>query len=122
MDENQNLDSTYEEPKGRDHAQENTLRESAVAGWGTTTVELPIGIYKDLELLAADEQSDPIQVIVRLVTDARRQHIQRREVAEEQSEPRTGNALQGLLNLATDLGVDDLAEQHDHYLYGTEKR
>jgi predicted DNA-binding antitoxin AbrB/MazE fold protein len=30
--------------------------------------------------------------------------------------------LQCLLSLATDLGVDDLAEQHDHYLYGTEKR
>ncbi len=30
--------------------------------------------------------------------------------------------LQQLLSLATDLGVDDLAEQHDHYLYGTEKR
>ena len=32
------------------------------------------------------------------------------------------NALQELLDLATDLGVDDLAEQHDHYLCGTEKQ
>ena len=30
--------------------------------------------------------------------------------------------LQQLLDLATDLGVEDLAEQHDHYLYGTAKR
>jgi len=30
--------------------------------------------------------------------------------------------LQQLLSLSTDLGVDDLAEQHDHYLYETAKR
>lgn len=33
-----------------------------------------------------------------------------------------GTVLRKLLSLSTDLGVDDLAEQHDHYLYGTEKR
>ena len=27
-----------------------------------------------------------------------------------------------LADLAQNLGVEDLAEQHDHYLYGTEKR
>ena len=32
------------------------------------------------------------------------------------------NVLQDLLALATDLGIDDLAEQHDHYLYGVPKR
>lgn len=32
------------------------------------------------------------------------------------------NVLQHLLALATDLGVTDLAEQHDHYLYGMDKR
>jgi predicted DNA-binding antitoxin AbrB/MazE fold protein len=32
------------------------------------------------------------------------------------------NVLQRLAVLATDLGVDDLAEQHDHYLYRTEKQ
>ena len=45
-----------------------------------------------------------------------------RDIAEEKPEPHTGNTLQELLNLAMDLGVEDLAEQHDHYLYGTEKR
>ncbi len=39
---------------------------------------------------------------------------------EEQGEP-SGNILQQLLALATDLGVDDLSEQHDHYLYGTDE-
>lgn len=33
-----------------------------------------------------------------------------------------GHILYDLLALATDLGVDDLAEQHDHYLYGVEKQ
>lgn len=36
--------------------------------------------------------------------------------------PANGTVLQQLLSLATDLGVNDLAEQHDHYLYGTEKQ
>jgi hypothetical protein len=31
-------------------------------------------------------------------------------------------AFQRILDRATDLGVTDLAEQHDHYLYGVEKR
>ena len=29
--------------------------------------------------------------------------------------------LQKLAMRATDMGIPDLAEQHDHYLYGTEK-
>ena len=32
------------------------------------------------------------------------------------------HAFQRILGRATDLGVSDLAEQHDHYLYGTEKQ
>jgi len=31
-------------------------------------------------------------------------------------------ALKRILARARDLGITDLAEQHDHYLYGTEKR
>jgi hypothetical protein len=30
--------------------------------------------------------------------------------------------LAGLLQFAMDMGIPDLAEQHDHYLYGTPKR
>ncbi len=30
--------------------------------------------------------------------------------------------LQQIAARAQDLGISDLAEQHDHYLYGTEKR
>ena len=31
------------------------------------------------------------------------------------------NVLTKLISISEDLGVDDLAEHHDHYLYGTEK-
>ena len=31
------------------------------------------------------------------------------------------NALSKLIDIADDLGVDDLAQNHDHYLYGTSK-
>jgi hypothetical protein len=30
--------------------------------------------------------------------------------------------LEVLAEMAEDLGLEDLAEQHDHYLYGVEKR
>jgi hypothetical protein len=30
--------------------------------------------------------------------------------------------LEGLLDITIDTGLGDLAEQHDHYLYGTPKR
>ena len=31
------------------------------------------------------------------------------------------NALTKLIDISEDLGVDDLAKNHDHYLYGTAK-
>ena len=34
----------------------------------------------------------------------------------------TNRTLQWILEHATDMGLPDFAEQHDHYLYGTEKR
>ena len=122
MDENKDPEPTYQETDDLEYPPEDTLRERAAADWGTTTVELPISVYEDLKALATDEQSDPVRVIVRLVTAARRRHTEKRETVEEQPRQRTGNVLQELLSLATDLGVEDLAEQHDHYLYGTEKR
>jgi hypothetical protein len=38
------------------------------------------------------------------------------EIEVPEQEVTGENALQRLAALATDLGVDDLAEQHDHYL------
>ena len=63
--------------------------------------------------------------ILRLLTpltlpEHTRVQIQVESVADEPAEP-VGHALQNLLALATDLSVADL-EQHDHYLYGVEKR
>ena len=43
------------------------------------------------------------------------------ETVTEPAEP-AGHVLHNLLALATDLGIADLAEEHDHYLYGVEKR
>ena len=77
----------------------------------TVTVRLPASLYADLESLAADEQAELADVIARLVETAR----QRR-----QFEPHS-RAFRRILERATDLGVTDLAENHDHYLYGTDK-
>ena len=79
----------------------------------TVTIELPTQLYTQLQELAADEQSDPIQVLVRLLTSA----MQKRP----SSQPST-RAFRRIVERATDLGVTDLAEQHDHYLYGVEKQ
>lgn len=78
----------------------------------TVILQLPASLYADLESLAADEQVEPAEVIARLVEAARRQH-------EAESPSR---AFRKILERATDLGVSDLAEQHDHYLYGVDKR
>lgn len=40
---------------------------------------------------------------------------------EKPLKKKTNRVLQRILARATDLGVSDLAAQHDHYLYGTDK-
>jgi hypothetical protein len=44
------------------------------------------------------------------------------EYKPEQKPQRKKKILQRLSARAMDLGVSDLAAQHDHYLYGTDKR
>lgn len=44
------------------------------------------------------------------------------ETAPEGETVREPGALDSILDLAQDFGIPDLAEQHDHYLYGTPKR
>ncbi len=44
------------------------------------------------------------------------------EVLAKQELKRKKKILQRLSARAIDLGISDLAAQHDHYLYGTEKR
>ena len=51
-------------------------------------------------------------MVARLVKAAR---------CERHAEPAT-RAFRRILERATDLGAIDLAEQHDHYLYGVDKK
>jgi hypothetical protein len=79
----------------------------------TVTIELPRPLYLRLETLAQEEQTDLMALLSRLAVLAAKPRTRTR--------PST-RAFQRILDRATDLGVTDLAEQHDHYLYGVEKR
>jgi len=81
-------------------------------GSETVMLQLPASLYADLESLAADEQVELSEMMARLVEAARQQH-------EADSPTR---AFRKILERATDFGVNDLAEQHDHYLYRVDKR
>lgn len=65
------------------------------------------GVLRLLTPLALPEHTR-VQVHVETVMD---------EPAES-----AGPILQRLLALSTSLGVSDLAEQHDHYLYGVDRQ
>ncbi|MEJ2736737.1 MAG: hypothetical protein P8189_24765 [Anaerolineae bacterium] len=78
----------------------------------TVILQLPASLYADLETLATEEQAEPVEVIARLVETARQQ----RQVKSPTL------AFRRILERASDLGISDLAEQHDHYLYGLEKK
>ena len=80
---------------------------------GTVTVKLPRELYTRLDTLAKQERTDVVELLGRLAASA--------TVSHAEGEPST-MAFQRILARATDLGVSDLAEQHDHYLYGTEKQ
>ena len=78
----------------------------------TVTLELPTQLYSQLQTLAEAEQTDIVELLRRLLVPLNGQKRQTQT---------TTRAFQRILDRATDLGVTDLAEQHDHYLYGTEK-
>jgi len=84
----------------------------------TITLELPVQIYTDIKALADASQVDVIEMLRRW-TVASQESPNADTFTYPPSPPR---AFQRILDRATDLGVDDLAEQHDHYLYGLEKR
>ncbi len=88
----------------------------------TVTIELPTQLYAQLQILATDEQSDPINMLVRLITLAMQQRTQPQPSGQSLGTKPPTRAFRRILERATDLGVTDLAEQHDHYLYGVEKR
>jgi metal-responsive CopG/Arc/MetJ family transcriptional regulator len=80
---------------------------------GTVTVKLPKDLYARLDTLAKQERTDVVALLTRLTASA--------TAPRAEAEPSTA-AFQRILDRATDLGVSDLAEQHDHYLYGAEKQ
>jgi hypothetical protein len=77
----------------------------------TIMLQLPLDLYDKLKSLATEGKKEPKEVIEQLIT-----------LAYEQRFQATTPAFQLILDNATDLGVTDLAEQHDHYLYATDKR
>jgi hypothetical protein len=98
-----------------------SLRETREADQETITVELPSEVYEGLRLLGAEDRIDPVQVLADLVKRAQMLWVP--DTAETKSAaPTAPDPLKLIADLAQDLGVEDLAEQHDHYLYGTEKR
>ena len=80
---------------------------------GTVTIKLPKDLYLRLDTLAKQERTGLVELLDRLATVAM--------VQQTELEPST-IAFQRILDRATSLGVRDLAEQHDHYLYGIEKQ
>jgi predicted transcriptional regulator len=79
----------------------------------TVTIELPTQLYRQLQTLAEGEQADLTELLNRLVKLAASQAVNRQAPTP---------ALRNILERATDLGVTDLSAQHDHYLYGLDKR
>ncbi len=49
-------------------------------------------------------------------------YLLRIEATNKEKPKQKKKVLQRLSGRAMDLGISDLAAQHDHYLYGTEKR
>ena len=74
-------------------------------------LELPLNLYTQLQEMAADEEKDLIALIEQLLAEA-----------QKQKEVKPKSAFENILSYATDLGVSDLAENHDHYLYGVDKK
>ena len=79
----------------------------------TVKIELPTQLYTRLRALADNEHTDVVDLLSRLVEST--------SPTKSALAPTT-SAFQRILQRATDLGVTDLAEQHDYYLYGVEKR
>lgn len=79
----------------------------------TVTLKLPAQLYTRLQTRAHSERTDVIELLSRLIDTT--------ESAPSRQQATT-QAFQRILERAADLGMSDLAEQHDHYLYGVDKR
>jgi hypothetical protein len=77
------------------------------------TIQLPLWLYHDLQMLAHKKHANSVEeVIAQLVEQA-----QESSTLTETSTP----IFQRILARATDMGVSDLSEHHDFYLYGEVK-
>lgn len=76
----------------------------------TVQLEIPKRIYEKILSLSKKRKMQPIELIDELVSD------------EDVSMIAETNTFSYLASIAEDLGVDDLAENHDHYLYGLDKK
>ena len=79
----------------------------------TVTIELPASLVIRLQAMATKKRIDVVELLNRLLGAV--------AAVETDLEPTTA-AFRHILARSVDLGVSDLAEQHDHYVYGTEKR
>lgn len=73
----------------------------------TVTLKVPRELYERLEALAEVQRTDVLELLRRLT--------------EREADGET-NIFESIIQRATDLGVNDLSEQHDHYAYGLEKQ
>ncbi len=79
------------------------------------TLQIPQPLYRRLWNLAAQEKTEPVRLIERWLERALDQ-------ADEDVEADTVAPIYHLHEYAEDLGVTDLAQNVDHYLYGHEKQ
>ena len=81
------------------------------------TIQIPKHLYLRLRRLAEQEQTEPVDLIARWLEHAL---AQKDEDVEAESEPVA--PIYHLHEYAEDLGVTDLAQNIDHYLYGHDKQ
>lgn len=60
----------------------------------TVTLQLPASVYTELQALARDEQTDPVEIIARLVVMARRRRVWLRDLAALREQIRQDGGLQ----------------------------
>jgi hypothetical protein len=81
------------------------------------TIQIPKQLYLRLQQLADEENTELVSLIERLLDLAWKQHA-----ASLVTPTATVPPIYQLHEYAVDLGVDDLAQNIDHYLYGHDKQ
>ena len=82
------------------------------------TIQLPKQLYARLWRLAEREQTEPVRLIERWLDRA----LAQTQESNPDDETEDVAPIYRLHEYAEDLGVTDLAQNADHYLYGHEKQ